>query len=130
MIKIGTNRIEAINWVQDHLGPVTPRNIAEDTFKALIHEGLIETALDEVVLIEDIDQDGLRRRARNTMITKDHRGIRRGPRCAPQRPQIHEGHRRVHHHQHLYNNVIAQGDHNTLSILSYDETPPDQDKDK
>ncbi|RYD61015.1 MAG: hypothetical protein EOP83_18040 [Verrucomicrobiaceae bacterium] len=123
MIKIGTSKWEAINWVQDHLGPATPRNVAEDTLTALLREGLIETDVDEVVLLEEIDQDGLRRRARNTMISKDHRNIRRIQRTAPgcKHHAIHEGkqQQRRHHHDHM--NVVQQGSTTILVELPDDE---------
>jgi hypothetical protein len=110
MIKIGTSKWEAINWVQDHLGPATPRNIAEDTLKALLHEGLIETSIDQVMLIEDIDQDGLRRRARNTMIKKDMRRIQRtAPGCK---------HHRMHE-RHM--NVVQQGSSTILVSTALDD---------
>ncbi|RYD49911.1 MAG: hypothetical protein EOP83_24625 [Verrucomicrobiaceae bacterium] len=71
---IGKNRWEAMNWVQDHLGPVTPRNVAEDTFRTLLGEGLIEEDPGEIVLLEDLEQDDLRKRARNSMEKKSLRG--------------------------------------------------------
>lgn len=113
MIKIGTSKWEAINWVQDHLGPATPRNVAEDTLSALLHEGLIETAMDEVMLVEDIDQDGLRRRARNTMVKKDMRRIQRtAPGCKHHdtaRRTATAMHEHDHHRHDRHMNVTQQG---------------------
>lgn len=81
---IGRNRIEAIDWVQDRLGPSTPRNVAEDTLGILLREGYVEDEIDELVLIEDIDQAELRDKARNTVVRSDMRRMRnssaiRGP---------------------------------------------------
>jgi hypothetical protein len=68
MLFMGKTRAEAIDWVQETLGPVTPRNIAEDTFTGLIAEGVV--AFDEVglILTEDMDEEELRMRARNSII--------------------------------------------------------------
>jgi hypothetical protein len=125
MIKIGINKWEAINWVQDHLGPATPRNIAEDTLKALVKEGLIETAVDEVMLIEDLDQDGLRRRARNTMITKDHRRIcRTAPGCKHHAKTVHHEGAQQRKHMHDHMNVVQQGASTILVDLPDDDAAP------
>lgn len=81
---IGKNRFEAIDWVQDRLGPNTPRNVAEDTLGVLLREGYVEDDIDELVLIEEIEQTELRDKARDTMVRNDLKRMRtssviRGP---------------------------------------------------
>lgn len=125
MIKIGTSKFEGIDWVQDHLGPVTPRNVAEDTYNSLISEGLIEwdPSTYEFVLVEDLNQDELRRRARNTMVTRDHRRIARkgprSPRSMHQRPQHRLIHEHFTHHEHHHH------DHQQHKMKQYQALPPD-----
>jgi hypothetical protein len=124
MIKIGKNKREAIDWIQDALGPVTPRNIAEDTVNALVAEGLIESEIDEVVLLENLNQDDLRRRARNTIVKNAAQGDRRRiARTAPGQ-RHHSGDRSVHrHHQRdSHQNVVQQGDSTILVTLDDDQT--------
>lgn len=108
MIRIGTNKFEGIDWVQERLGPVTPRNIAEDTYNALLREGLIEwdSRTYDLFLVEDLDQDELRRRARNGMIVKDQRRIaRKGPKG---KLGNHKHDRSTHRHDNHHNQQMKQ----------------------
>jgi hypothetical protein len=105
MLFIGKNHAEAIDWVQDTLGPVTPRNIAEDTYRVLCAEGVIDVDLDCIIISEDLDTEDLRRRARNTVVTKasQRAGTRRIGRRAvgSQGTGMHRHSRQmVHEHDH------------------------------
>lgn len=68
MLYIGKNRAEAIDAIQDMLGPQTPRNIAEDTYVALVAEGKVDVDFECILLAEEIEGENLHRRARNTMV--------------------------------------------------------------
>lgn len=95
MLFMGRNRAEAIDWVQESLGPVTPRNIAEDTFRSLVNEGVVEIELDAITLLEEMDEDELRTRARNTIVAgaNQQAGRRRSARI--QHKRCHNRHNRV-----------------------------------
>lgn len=96
MIYIGKNRAEAIDAIQDMLGPNMPRNIAEDTYTALVTEGKVDVDLDCILLAEDVDENGLHRRARNTVETRANQGLGR-KRCGRSgKARAHA----IHHAQH------------------------------
>ena len=63
MIILGENRREAINRVQERLGSVTPRTVAEQTFRTLVKKGIITETANGFMISEDVTDQNMRDQA-------------------------------------------------------------------
>jgi len=79
---LGETRREAINAVQERLGPLTPRPVAEKTFWTLGRRGIITLADEGYLIEEEITDSDLRQTAKQDILVQqkaDHRaGQQRG----------------------------------------------------
>jgi hypothetical protein len=57
---IGHSKREAIDWVQEKLGPYTPRPVAEDTLTGLIERKLVRVDEGMILLEEPVEEERMR----------------------------------------------------------------------
>lgn len=57
MLRRFESRHQGINWLQECLGPATPRPVAEMTFDELLKDGTILRVSDDLLLMEDDEID-------------------------------------------------------------------------
>ena len=78
MTILGENRREAISAVQEKLGPLTSRPIAEDTFWELAKQKKITLSeAGQYLMEDDVTDEKLRNTAKHTMKTRMSNGRRR-----------------------------------------------------
>lgn len=57
---IGHTKREAIDWVQERLGPYTPRPVAEDTLTGLLERKLVHIDEGVILMEEPVEEERMR----------------------------------------------------------------------